>query len=191
MVSEKREMVKEEKMLSIEAIAEELGTSLKQIRRYVASGQLAAEQSGSKYLIPETTYKAFCDQYTVFDEGSGVRKLGTVEVQFLPGLGVDPEEKLIRKSVKENKVKSRVDFAQVAKESSGRRAKTSKGVLKKSVCCDDVNWGDISASWNNPGRYPFVPGVSFPQLLFFHNPGKRYAYRRVRLSILPRRWKCS
>lgn len=32
-------MVKEEKMLSIEAIAEELGTSLKQIRRYVASGK--------------------------------------------------------------------------------------------------------------------------------------------------------
>ena len=41
MIIEKREMVKEEKMLSIEAIAEELGTSLKQIRRYVASGQLA------------------------------------------------------------------------------------------------------------------------------------------------------
>ena len=41
MVSEKREMVKEEKMLSIEAIVDELGTSLKQIRRYVAFGQLA------------------------------------------------------------------------------------------------------------------------------------------------------
>jgi DNA (cytosine-5)-methyltransferase 1 len=117
----------------------------------VASGQLAAEQSGSKYRIPETTYKAFCDQYTVFDEGSGVRKLGTVEVQFLPGLGVDPEEKLIRKSVKENNVKSRVDFARAAKESSVRRAKTLKGASKKSVCCDDVNWGDISAAWNNPG----------------------------------------
>ena len=151
MIIEKREMVKEEKMLSIEAIAEELGTSLKQIRRYVASGQLAAEQSGSKYLIPETTYKAFCDQYTVFDEGSGLRKLGTIEVQFLPGLGVDPEEKLIRKSVKKNNVKSRVDFARAAKESSVCRAKTLKGASKKSVCCDDVNWGDISAAWNNPG----------------------------------------
>ena len=41
MILEKSEMVKEETMLSIEAIAEELGTSLKQIRRYVASGQLA------------------------------------------------------------------------------------------------------------------------------------------------------
>ena len=42
MIIENREMIKEEKMLSIEASAEELGTSLKQIRRYVASGQLAA-----------------------------------------------------------------------------------------------------------------------------------------------------
>ena len=57
-------MVKEQKMFSIDAIAEELGASLKQIRRYVASGQLAAEQNGSKYLISESSYETFCNQYT-------------------------------------------------------------------------------------------------------------------------------
>ena len=82
-----------ENLWSINDIATELGTSLKAIRRYVASGQLAAVQSGTKYSIPESSYKAFCDKYTCVDATTGKRKIGNIMVQFLPGLGVDPEEK--------------------------------------------------------------------------------------------------
>lgn len=42
----------EERMYTIEQIAADFNVSLKLVRRYVASGQLAAEQRGTKYLIP-------------------------------------------------------------------------------------------------------------------------------------------
>ena len=43
----------QEQQYTIERIAEELGASVKVIRRYVASGQLPASQIGTKYKIAE------------------------------------------------------------------------------------------------------------------------------------------
>lgn len=145
------------KVYTIEEIAAELTTSLKLIRRYVASGQLAAEQHGAKYSIPETSYKTFCERYTSVDETSGRRKLGAVTVQFLPGLGVDPEEKLIKKAVVHRSAAS-IATAELQNKDSApfRKRGKSKGSKNKvkliRANTDDVNWQDISAFWEAPSH---------------------------------------
>ena len=150
--------VEGERFYTIEQIAKELGASLKLIRRYVASGQLAAEQRGTKYAIPESSYRNFCSQYTSVDVTTGKRKLGSVVVQFLPGLGVDPEEKLIRKTrlVERATPKGRKGNPRAENAVEGPRRRGRPSVSKKDasgkVGVDDVNWQDISDVWKNPGR---------------------------------------
>lgn len=148
----------EDRLYTIEEIAEELGSSLKLIRRYVASGQLAAEQRGTKYVIPEESYRRFCRQYTSVDAATGKRKLGRVTVQFLPGLGVDPEEKLIKKARRVGCTPSKKKVGKTLMEDKrerprklGRPMGPKKETLGKSSA-DDVNWQDISGVWNSSGR---------------------------------------
>ena len=117
----KKETEREARVYSIEEIAKELNASLKLIRRYVASGQLAAIQNGTKYSIPASSYRAFCDKYTSVDEETGVRKLGSFTVQFLPGLGMNPEEKMIkRKCKKARKVESPIGHTATERPKRGR-----------------------------------------------------------------------
>ena len=154
------------KLYTIEEVAAELGTSLKLIRRYVASGQLAAIQSGTKYSIPASAYMSFCDKYTNLDKETGERKLGTVTVQFLPGLGIDPEEKLIKKTAARHKMQPKLfsDASQDAVLPCKRRGrpKGSKNKLTRDTmvraAVDDVNWQDISADWKapKPSKMTFV-----------------------------------
>ncbi len=150
----------DERMFSIEEIASELATSLKLIRRYVASGQLAARQIGTKYSIPQSAYDDFCDRYVQVDALTGVRRLGKVTVQFLPGLGVNPEEKLIKKRIRRPKKEEPivdpsesedVESLNGKKRKRGRPRRTS-GEVKKPASQDDVNWQSISDVWDNPGQ---------------------------------------
>jgi len=148
----------EQKMYSIEEIAAELGTSLKLIRRYVASGQLAAEQCGTKYSISESSYRSFCEKYTSVDKDTGVRKLGSVTVQFLPGLGVDPEEKLIKKTVARRNISDAAEATSMdgAVDAPIRRRGRPKGSSNNAVSVrantDDVHWQDISGAWKAPSH---------------------------------------
>ncbi len=123
--------------LAIEDIAENLNASVRTVRRYVASGQLAAERRGAKYLVSETSYLSFCKRHTAVDAETGRRRLlENVTVQFLPGLGVNPEEKVVRKTSCQNR-RPRSNWAEKA---SGR------------VWADDVTWQDISKAWGRPGH---------------------------------------
>lgn len=70
-----------ERMFSIEEIAYELATSLKLIRRYVASGQLAARRTGSKYLVTQSAYNDFCERYVRTGVLTGDRGLRKATVQ--------------------------------------------------------------------------------------------------------------
>ena len=146
-----------QRMYSIEEIAGELGTSLKLIRRYVASGQLAAQQSGTKYEISEAAYRVFCDRYTKVDEATGARKLGVVTVQFFPGFGVDPEEKLIKKTVRRN-VKAtnirRHPFQETPAENGANKREVVRNSIsrKKKETADDVNWQNIADVWQSPSQ---------------------------------------
>lgn len=154
----KTEQSETRRFYTIEEVAENLGTSLKIIRRYVASGQLAADQSGSKYLIPESSYNNFCEQHTVIDEKSSKRRLGNITVQFLPGLGVNPEEKLINKTGRavrttgavKRRTKRNVNADDEKSNLTLRRA-VSK-LQQEKTTSDDVNWQDISNVWNDPGQ---------------------------------------
>lgn len=143
---------------TIEDVAENLGASLKIIRRYVASGQLAADQSGSKYLIPESSYSNFCEQHTIVDVTTGKRKLGSVTVQFLPGLGVNPEEKLINRTGRRGRPTAsgknsheKHIAVNVGKDKRAGRRTLFNGRQEKTTS-DDVNWQDISNVWNDPGQ---------------------------------------
>lgn len=139
---------------SIEEVAKNLNVSLKLIRRYVASGQLAAVQKGAKYLITDSSYKSFCDKYSLVDEKTGERKLASVKVQFLPGLGVDPEEKLIKKTVvrhrvsKNSEINDENDNALVGLMTQENYVSSKTGVLRSKT--DNVNWQDISNIWQEP-----------------------------------------
>lgn len=137
-------VLEDQEMHTIEEIADELGASLKSIRRYVASGQLASVQKGTKYLISETAYKNFCDRYTSVDAQTGERTLSAFKVQFLPGLGVDPEEKLIRKSCRKDIEKRNTNFDAV-EFSKGKKS-------SKKVASDDVTLCDISKEWEKPSQ---------------------------------------
>ena len=135
---------------TIEGIAQNLGASVKVIRRYVASGQLASRQIGTKYKVTESDYQAFCASFTEIDPTSGARQLRSIKAQFLPGFGVDPEARDMRKRGKvvgENVSSGRVE---VADETRRRRKRlTSKF---GDVSGDDVDWADIHAVWDAPGR---------------------------------------
>ena len=154
----KTEQSEARRFYTIEEVAEDLGVSLKIIRRYVASGQLAADQRGSKYLISESSYSNFCAQHTFVDEATGKRRLGCVTVQFLPGLGVNPEEKLINKTRRGRKspasrkgsCEKRV-AANAAKDKHAGRSASLKERQGKTTS-DDVNWQDISDVWDAPGQ---------------------------------------
>lgn len=122
--------------LTIEDIAADLNASVRTVRRYVASGQLAAERHGAKYLIPEETYRSFCDRHTTVDVTTGKRSLTNVIVQFLPGLGVNPEEKVVKKT---------------ACPTRRRRVSATK-MPDGQVAADSVKWQDISRAWECPGH---------------------------------------
>lgn len=123
-------------LLTIEDIAEDLDASVRAVRRLVASGQLAAECRGSKYFISEESYQSFCDRHTTLDSTTGKRRLKKVAVQFLPGLGINPEEKVVRKA--SCQTKRRQTLASV--KQVGRTG------------ADDVTWQDISKAWGCPSR---------------------------------------
>lgn len=131
-----------DKLYTIEEIAKNLNASLKTIRRYVAAGQLAARCEGTKYLIPKTAYEDFCQKHTRIDEITGFRRLEKVEVQFLPGFGINPEEKLILKGKKHKK--------NVENSAPIYNAFLSTDNLSYADSSREVNWVDISDVWENP-----------------------------------------
>ena len=140
----------QEQQYTIERIAEELGASVKVIRRYVASGQLPASQIGTKYKIAERDYQSFCAAYTDVDPADGRRRLKIIKAQFLPGFGVDPEARDMRKRGKVVGGDVSADRVAVSAETRRRRKRlTSKF---GDVSGDDVNWADIHAEWDNPGK---------------------------------------
>lgn len=130
----------EESYISISDAARQLNTSLKIIRRYVASGQLRSRHCGTRYEIPVDAMKEFCEQYTEVD-AAGNRVLKDVKAQFLPGLGVE--------FLPGNVVKKKQDVSAV-NPSPRRRGRPRKSTFEISAK-DDVNWTDISHFWSNPG----------------------------------------
>ena len=139
-----------EKQYTIEDVAEELSASLKVIRRYVASGQLPASQVGTKYKIGERDFQTFCATYTEVDQSAGVRRLKTIRAQFLPGFGVDPEARDMRKRGKI--VGDDVAAGRVAVVDETRRRHKRLTSNFGDVSGDDVNWQDIRKVWKSPKR---------------------------------------
>ena len=142
--------ITEERQYTIEDVAEELGASLKVIRRYVASGQLPASQIGTKYKIGERDFQMFCDSYTEVDQTDGARRIKTIKAQFLPGFGVDPEARDMRKRGKvvgEDVAAGKVEVADETRRSH-KRLTSNFG----DVSGDDVNWQDIRKVWKSPKR---------------------------------------
>ena len=123
-------------LLTIEDIAKDLNASVRAVRRYVASGQLAAECRGTKYRISEESYRSFRDRHAAIDATTGKRSLKNVTVQFLPGLGVNPEEKVVRKS---------------ACPTTRRRSLQNETPSGRGDA-DIVNWQDISKAWKCPSH---------------------------------------
>ncbi len=136
---------------TINDIAKELNSSLKMIRRYVASGQLVADQYGTKYLISAEAYQAFCDKYTVEDPVRGRCLIDDVAVQFLPGFGIDPEEKLIKKTRTRRNSTTAVTSNTHLQMSLGDDSLTSTmGNPLKKGDKGVVNWQDITDIWQSP-----------------------------------------
>ena len=129
--------MEEGKFLSIEEVAANLGASVKRIRRYVASGQLPSVRRGSRYFIAAEAYRRFCDKNAPVDPKTGKRSLRTVKVEFLPGFGVDPEARDMRKRGKA-----------VGRDVAAERLVSEWG----DVVGDDVNWTDIRRAWKRPGK---------------------------------------
>ena len=140
----------QEQQYTIERIAEELGASVKVIRRYVASGQLPASQIGTKYKIAERDYQSFCAAYTDVDPADGRRRIKIIKAQFLPGFGVDPEARDMRKRGKV--VGGDVSADRVLVSAETRRCRTRLTSKFGDVSGDDVNWADIHAEWDKPGK---------------------------------------
>lgn len=128
--------------LSISDVAKYLNTSLKIVRRYVASGQLRSRHCGTRYEIPTDALTEFCEQFTETDAKTGQRILKEVKAQFLPGLGVE--------FVPGNVVKKKAEPSATA-QPPRKRGRPRKSTFD-SVVKDDVNWVDISNVWNNPRR---------------------------------------
>lgn len=148
-----------DKMFTIEEIASELNTSLKLIRRYVASGQLAAEHCGTKYFISKASYMLFCERYTTLDESTGKRTLGKVMVQFLYGLGFNPEEEVVKKTSCECFPFEKVEVStkeqghdSVAIRKFIKPKDSKSNVLTLRPHNDNVHWVDISKSWKTPSH---------------------------------------
>ena len=142
--------ITEERQYTIEDVAEELGASLKVIRRYVASGQLPASQIGTKYKIDERDFQMFCATYTEVGQADGVRRLKTIKAQFLPGFGVDPEARDMRKRGKvvgDDVAAGKVEVADETRRSH-KRLTSNFG----DVSGDDVNWQDIRKVWKSTKR---------------------------------------
>ena len=127
-------------VLSIEDVAAATSTSVRVIRRYVASGQLASCRLGNRYVITEDGFADFCKRHTTVDE-RGRRRLVGFETQFLPGLGIDPEER---------DMKRRGKLIGVGRSMT---AKEEKSVGKwGDVENDEVNWADIKRFWRKPKK---------------------------------------
>ena len=140
----------QENQYTIERIALDLGASVKTIRRYVASGQLVSRQVGTKYVVAESDYHAFCASYTERDPVSGLQRLRSVTVQFLPGFGVDPEARDMRKRGKI--IGDDVSAGNVVVADKPQRSRKRLTSKFGDVSGDDVNWADIHEVWDAPGR---------------------------------------
>ena len=131
----------EERALSIEEVATAVNASVRIIRRYVASGQLASVRVGNRYKVAESVFVRFCEAHTTVDEKTGQRRLQTFSAEFLPGFGIDPEER---------------DIARRGKGvGKARPRKTSRQVLESEwgdVRGDAVNWTDIGNAWQSPSK---------------------------------------
>lgn len=139
----------QESLLSIEEVAIQLDTSVRRIRRFVASGQLPATQVVNRYYVRKDALDAFCAKYATFDSKEGGYRLQSVKVQFLPGMGIDPEERDIKKR---GKTVASIDSRPVV--NAGNASKKLKHLVSKwgDVTGDDVNWCDIRKQWAKPSR---------------------------------------
>lgn len=135
------------KMFSIEDVARELSASVRIVRRYVASGQLHSERVGSRYQITPAAFEDFCAEHTIIAD-DGVRRLKGVVVQFLPGFGIDPEARDMRRRGKT------VGDDAPSESKAAPSVKSRKRLISKwgDVSGDDVHWQDIRKVWNNPKR---------------------------------------
>ena len=146
-VNEGRKMVEE--MVSIETAAQRLGTSVKVVRRYVASGQIPSIKVGSRYKIPEDGLRTFCEKHTVLSEDGKTRVLKIVRAQFLPGLGIDPEERDMKRRGKEVGFARETGVTETSADDGRKKRLISKW---GDVAGDDVNWQDIRKVWKSPKR---------------------------------------
>lgn len=130
-----------ERKLSIEDVAAGVNASVRIIRRYVASGQLASVKVGNRYFVMESDFRRFCDAHTTVDEGTGLRRLLTFSAEFLPGLGIDPEARdMVRRGKRVGRGQARTVFGKMLQNEWG------------DVCGDVVNWADIRRFWRNPSK---------------------------------------
>ena len=119
---------------SMEDVAKRTGLSVKIVRRLVASGVLMAERSGTRYLISSRALEEY--EAVLSKQSSGILS----EVHFIDGRGIDPEQ---RDMIRRGKSVGRGRCASVS------YARTVRTAGLKS---DAVNWCDIVAHWENPGR---------------------------------------
>lgn len=129
-----------DEVLSIEDVAVATSASVRVIRRYVASGQLASRRQGNRYVITKDDFADFCKRHTTVD-GKGRRRLIGFETQFLPGLGIDPEERDMKRRGKSIGV--------------GRSMTANEQKLVGEwgdVENDEVNWVDIKRFWRKPKK---------------------------------------
>lgn len=137
-------------VLTIEDAARELSASIRVVRRYVASGQMMSERIGSRYVIPRRAFDDFCSKYATISEDGKSYVLKGVSVQFLPGLGIDPEARDMQrrgKIVGDGAKGSQLECQHIVR-SKGKRLVSKWG----DVSGDDINWQDISKVWNNPKK---------------------------------------
>ena len=139
-----------EELMSIEDAAQRLGTSVKVVRRYVASGQIPSTKVGNRYKISEGDLRIFSDKHSVPSEDGKSRVLKAVRAQFLPGLGIDPEERDIKRRGKSVGVARETGVAEVAEDAGpkGKRLTDEWGDVEG----DDVNWTDIRKFWKRPKK---------------------------------------
>ena len=129
--------------MSISEVAKELNTSLKIVRRYVASGQLRSQHCGTRYEIPTEAFRDFCAQCTEIEPRAGQRILKEVKAKFRPGLGVE--------FMPGNVVKKKTVPVADTPSPARKRGRPRKSTFEQ-VANDDVNWVDISKVWKDPGH---------------------------------------
>lgn len=136
-------IVSDTNFMSISEVAKALNTSLKIVRRYVASGQLRSQHCGTRYEIPAEAFHDFCTLYTEIEPKTGQRILKEVKAQFLPGLGVE--------FMPGNVVKKKTAPVTDSPSPTRKRGRPRKSTFEQ-VAKDDVNWVDISKAWKDPGH---------------------------------------